>query len=334
MPRVLLAPLLLAPLLLACGAGRGEDDPPRGAPPTAPAPTPWLRGQLHTHSARSGDSETPPSEVLRWYAEHDFDFVVFTDHDHVTAEEAQGILAIPGVELTQNSRRCEPPPEGELLCLLHVNALVVGASHAGVVHVPDVGAGRENRFAAAIERSVELGGIAQLNHPNFHYAADASLISRLARRHPGLLLEVANEAVDSNNAGDAQHPSTESIWDAVLTDGSVVWATATDDAHHYGDADAVRARGGLAHVGGRGWVVVQARPDAASIREALRRGEFYASTGPTLASVSRRNGRLVVQVPADVAVPEIRLIGEGGVCSGACVRDGSSTGPAAAMCAR
>ena len=63
--------------------------------------------------------------------------------------------------------------------------------------------------------------------------------------------EVANEAVDSNNDGDEAHPSTEKMWDHVLTAGHKLYGIATDDAHHYYDVAETRRRGELAHVGDR-----------------------------------------------------------------------------------
>jgi hypothetical protein len=195
---------------------------------------------------------------------------------------------------------------------LHVNALIVTADGGGVAPSPR-SARRLEIFGAALDTTAALGGVAQINHPNFHYAADAELLVELAGRGAALL-EVANEAVDSNNAGDAAHPSTEALWDAVLSAGAVLWGVATDDAHHYEDAEAVRARGELAHVGDRGWIVVRATRDAADIARALRAGHFYASTGVWLDRVETdADGALVVRVaPGSPGEHEIVFIGRGG----------------------
>jgi hypothetical protein len=83
-------------LLLGCEAS----PPPTTAPPQ-PAATQWLKGQLHLHSNNSGDSETPPADVARWYAAHGYDFIVFTDHNRVTDEADIGdMLVLPGMEIT------------------------------------------------------------------------------------------------------------------------------------------------------------------------------------------------------------------------------------------
>ena len=254
----------------------------------------WLKGQLHAHTDRSGDSETPVATALAWYAAHGFDFVVVTDHNFVTVADGGPVLAIPGVELTQNLERCDPPAETGR-CPLHINALFVAAERAGPVVFPDaVDVRRRAVFGRALRTTRELGGLAQLNHPNFHYSADASLIADLVDDGV-LLLEVANEAVDSNNEGDARHPNTLALWDAALSRGKKVYGVATDDAHHYEDAAAVTTRGEQAFVGDRGWVMVRARKDPAAIRAAIERGEFYASNGVTLTGLSMKDGTLAVE---------------------------------------
>jgi hypothetical protein len=291
---------------------------PETAPPPPPRRVPgFLKGQTHVHSSNSGDSHTPPADVLRWYAARGYDFVVFTDHNYVTVVPAQdrppGILAVPGAELTQNLRTCEPPPPPGLSCLLHVNALFLPNLAPGIVLVRRDSDRRLEIFRRAVRAATSAGGLAQLNHPNFHYAADAPLLAALAR-DGATFLEIANEAVDSNNAGDARHPGTEALWDAVLSTGVTIWGVASDDAHHYDDAAAVRAGGEVAFTGDRGFVMVRARKDVPELRAAMARGDFYASTGVLLSAVDRdADGALFIQV-AEASPGEHRIlcIGKGG----------------------
>lgn len=300
-------------VLLACGAerpGEASSAPVADATRAVAAPEPtWLKGQLHAHTNNSGDSETAPEVALRWFLRHGFDFVVVTDHNFVTVAAGQGLLAIPGVELTQNLDDCVPAPEPGMQCLLHINALFVDPRRAGrFAFAASEERSRLKLYARALAATRELGGVAQLNHPNFHYAADAGTIAALGRE--GLaLVEVANEAIDSNNPGDALHPSTEALWDAALGQGARVWGVATDDSHHYDDAAAVLARGEEAYVGDRGFVMVRAERSEAAIRAAIERGEFYASSGVILESLTRSAGTLALRV---AGVHEIRFIGEGG----------------------
>lgn len=168
-------------------------------------------------------------------------------------------------------------------------------------------------------------GIARLRLPtlsvNFHYAANADQLVALAAR--GLVLfEVANEAWDSNNEGDTTHPSTEELWDAVLSRGGRLYGTATDDAHHYYDAASRIQAGEPVFTGDVGFVMVRAERSPEAIRDALRSGDFYASTGVFLDDVSFDEGVLDVRVAPDAAASfSISFIADGGV------RVQTTTGP-------
>jgi hypothetical protein len=271
---------------IGCDAGAAPAPAPSARPPKEAAPEPrprgFLKGQLHAHTNGSGDSDTPPAEAMAWYAAHGFDFVVVTDHNVVTeAPSPPGMLVLRGVELTQNLRTCDPPPDPGDACLLHVNALFVAPRADPVLWEVPSDLRRVHLYGRAVDRALALGGVAQLNHPNFQRGADAGVLVALARR--GLaLVEIANQAVDSGNEGDGRHLSTEAMWDVALASGARVWGTATDDAHHYEDAARARARGETAYVGDRAFVMVRADRTEAAIRAAVTAGDFYATTGVVL----------------------------------------------------
>jgi hypothetical protein len=282
-----LSPALVVLALSAPGCDRGAAPP---APPPAAAtaiarralPAGFLKGQLHAHTSGSGDSDTPPAEAAAWYAAHGYDFVVFTDHNRVTETPSlPTLLVLRGVEITQNLRTCDPPPGPRDACLLHVNALFVTSAPFWVhLGFPD-DKQRTYLYARAVDRALALGGLPQLNHPNFQGGAGIDELMALASR--GLaLVEIANMAIDSDNEGSGRRLSTEALWDAALTRGAHVFGTATDDAHHYGDAEAVERRGETAYTGDRGFVVVHADRTEAAIRAAVAAGDFYASTGMIL----------------------------------------------------
>jgi hypothetical protein len=302
---------LLAAFLALSACGNRLGPATSSAPPSR-----FLKGQTHLHSNNSGDSETSPEEVAGWYAARGYDFIVFTDHNYVTgrtaAPQAGELLLIPGAELTQNRRSCEPAPEPGMACLLHVNSLFVSPEREGPVSLPPGGKARREIFLASLEESQRLGGIAQLNHPNFHYSAGAALITELAGRGVALL-EIANESSDSNNEGDASHPSTEALWDSALSAGARIYGVATDDAHHYHDAEAVRAKGQSAYPGDLGFIMVRAEKDAQKIREAILRGDFYSSTGVLLRRAEGGPEALEVEVlPEPGRSYHISFIGQEG----------------------
>lgn len=300
----------IAALALLLSGCHREASPSSSQTPVVRATEGYLKGQLHAHSDASADSDTPVDEVVRYYRAHGYDFLVITDHNVVTAPPSpEGMLVLPGVEITQNQRVCTPPPLPGLSCLLHVNALFVKPPWPPRIVLPEPDSiTRFDLYSRAVGAAKSLGGIAELNHPNFHWAADADLLTALAAR--GLMLvEVANEAVDSGNDGDVAHPSTEALWDTALTRGAKVFATASDDAHNYSDADRVRARGKTAYTGDRGFVMVHAANDAASIRRAIESGDFYASTGLVFSRVDLSMNGIAVDVGEDAL---IEVVGEGG----------------------
>ncbi len=295
------------PVLLIVGAFVVWWFPRIGVDPAPPVvaveagPVRFLKGQTHAHSNKSRDSQTPPQVVGRWYAEHGFDFVVLTDHNHVTQQAAvNGTLMLPGVELTQNFDTCDPVPPPGLKCALHVNALFVDPAKP-----PTMGdakdATRVELFTKALKATT---GLTQINHPNFKYAADATVLAELTRRGANFL-EIANMASDSNNSGDAAHPNTEALWDAVLSEGLTLYGTATDDAHHYDDAATAKP----AFPGDLGFVMVRATKDAASIRAAMARGDFYASTGVLFSKLEVTPQAIVIETDADA---DFRCVGQGG----------------------
>ena len=300
--------LLLLLILPNCGGCREGSAAPQ-------PPVRYLKGQLHLHSSRSGDSKTAPDQVVRWYREHGFDFIVFTDHNRAGLPmPASAPLVLSGAELTQNLRDCTPPPGPGEQCLLHVNALLLRQAVTGLdPWRPEVVDGRLAAYRQALATTARAGGIAQLNHPNFHHAADVALLTTLAREDGLRFFEVANGSVDAGNAGDATHPSSEELWDRVLTAGGWLYGTATDDAHHYYDASEVAARGQPVFTGGRGFVMVRSQLGAEAIRAALLRGDFYASTGILLDRAEVASGALTLAIAA--ASPgshTFKFIGRGG----------------------
>ena len=269
----------------------------------------FLKGQTHAHTDRSGDGTTTPAEVARFYAEHAFDFVVFTDHNVVTALEGGPLLALPGIELTYSRRPCLAEPADGPACALHVNGLFLETAKEGDHYAPPQSApDRESLYADEISSARNAGGLAQLNHPNFFLSADAALIARLVPK--GLtLLEIANQAWDSNNEGDARHPSTDAIWDALLSEGVTVFGVATDDAHHYFDAEQRRGENKEVFGGDLGFVMVRARLEPASIKAAMASGDFYGSTGVILERLEQTADALELAVKRPA---KFRFIGKGG----------------------
>lgn len=268
------------------------------------------------HSAGSYDAREPAEEVLKFYAEHGYRFVSITDHNRVTIapSPSDDLLVFAGAELTQNATECEPAASPGFRCLFHTGAVFLhGVSDAQELKLP-FQAGRFAAYDAQLGLAEKLGGMGMIMHPNFHFAVDARLLARLVRGG-AKFFEVSNAALDSQHPGGHERAEThaESLWDAVLAEGLVVYGVATDDAHHFSEADARRKQMKSAYTGDRGWVQVYAEPNEASIRGALERGDFYASSGVELNTLERDPKHWRVEIKASEGEQyETRFIGSGG----------------------
>jgi hypothetical protein len=111
-----------------------------------------------------------------------------------------------------------------------------------------------------------------------------------------------------NNLGGGGVPSLEEAWDAILSNGTLLYGIAVDDAHNFKDPGNPAVAGP-----GRGWVMVRAnRLDPASILGALESGQFYASTGVVLTDYVVTDRSMTVTVSKDAwSKYRIQFIGKG-----------------------
>jgi len=233
----------------------------------------WLKGNTHTHTLES-DGDSTPEEVVRWYREHGYDFLVITDHDKVTRVDGGGMVMIPGEEITD---RLPKKP-------LHVNALGIEKAIP-----PQHGATAVEVLQRNVDAVREAGGIPAVNHPNFGWAFGADELLKLERV---ALLEIASGHPYVNMEGP---PPVEAMWDRLLTAGKRVWGIGVDDSHHLKNpADPLDT--GIAPAG-KAWIVVRAdERTPKSILTAIERGDFYASNGVEIADYDVTAKTMTVRV--------------------------------------
>ena len=306
-----------------------------------PSPV-WYKGNLHTHSYWSDGDQFPEVILLgyrdrgydfvsvsdhnvlaqteRWVAvdailEGDASLVEYRrllGEDWVeTRENAAGQLEVRLKRFDEYASQVAQP--GRFLVIqgeeitdrfesrpLHVNATNVAEfiPPQGGASVADV---LQRNITAVLEqrRVTERPMFPHVNHPNFGWAVTAEDLMDLDGER---FFEVYNGHPLVHNGGDSLRPSTDRIWDLVLTHRltrgrDVVYGLAVDDAHHYGQMDSTRASPA------RGWVMVRApalEPEA--IIAALEAGDFYASTGVVLTEVVRSGSRLALRIEGEPGV--------------------------------
>ncbi len=257
------------------------------------ARTMWVKGNIHTHTTES-DGDASPQAVADWYSTRGYDFLMITDHNKLTDPAKikcrEGFLLIPGEEVS----------DGYSGTPIHVNALGIDKPLP-----PTGGTSRLDVMRKNVQMIVDAGGLAMVNHPNWHYALSAAHLSRAGQCN---LFEIANFSTGCNNEGDAEHPSLEVVWDDVLTQGIEMYGVADDDTHDYNKFGPEFSNPG------RGWIVVRVNKlTRQDVLTAISKGDFYSSTGVELEDIRFRDDRLSVSVrPAPGRTYRIQFIGPGG----------------------
>jgi hypothetical protein len=258
----------------------------------------WYKGNTHTHTLNS-DGDSTAVDVAKWYRENGYNFVFITDHEHVTNVaslndlhgKAGTFIVIGGQEVTDSYDK-KP---------YHINALGISK-----VVMPNRLPGAVETLQRNIDDVVRAGGIAQVNHPNFGWALTADHLIKLQNY---TLLEIHNGHPLVNNLGGGGMPGAEAIWDSVLTSGKLVFGVADDDSHFF-----KRIGDPTVPTPGQGWIYVRATElTPAAILEALKKGDFYASTGVELSDYQANARQIVITIKEERSSKyRIQFIGRGG----------------------
>jgi hypothetical protein len=263
--------------MLVLGASfmaRAADNPPTFT---------WYKGVTHAHANWGAEQlpTTSPDVVVRWYREHNYNFVAVTDLNYYTPPEglkalfdAPGrFLIVPGIEPSKSSIQ----PGNKI-----VDTIGIGVNGPVRLPVGEKVTAVLNDEAATIRSA---GGLPIAAHPNLTYALTATDLAGSDRTPGPRFFEVWNTEPGMNNVGGGGKPSTEQIWDEVLSSGRVMYGVAADDSHHFYDFVSSRQLREPLSNPGRAWIMVRATElTVKALIEAMNRGEFYATTGVTLES--------------------------------------------------
>jgi hypothetical protein len=153
----------------------------------------------------------------------------------------------------------------------------------------------DNNLRAAEEQAKRTGRqiLVHLNHPNWGYAITAEEMAVVLRER---FVEVYNGHPGVNHLGDEHHPGVERMWDIANTirldqlRAPPLFGLATDDSHYHHEGE----RGSRP---GRGWIMVRAASlDAETLIRAIKRGDFYASSGVSLRDVRYDPQKKLLQI--------------------------------------
>lgn len=265
---------------------------------TPPEQPRWLKGNTHTHTLNS-DGDSTPDDVVRWYREHGYQFLVLSDHNFLTSVD--GLNALHGADGRFLIIRGEEVTDRFGGKPLHVNGLDL----AQIVQ-PQGGQSVVDVLQRNVDAIRTARGVPHINHPNFGWAITPDELRQVRNTR---LFEIYNGHPQVNNLGGGGVPGLEEAWDVVLSAGQLIYGIAVDDAHVFKDPGNPNVAGP-----GRGWIMVRAsRLDAASLMQSLERGDFYASTGVTLGDLRADGKTVTVAVkPEGSSKYRIQFIGKQG----------------------
>lgn len=291
--RILLALVITVILTMVSGAVPLQQ-------PIAPVETTsrWYKGNTHTHTLNS-DGDSTPDDVVRWYREHRYQFLVLTDHNFLTSVD--GLNALHGADEKFLVIKGEEVSDRYEEKSLHINGLDVNA-----VVPPQGGSSVVEVLQRNVDAIRQASGVPHINHPSFRWSITAEELQRVRNNR---LFEIFNGHPQVNNVGGGGVPGLEEAWDAILTNGIFLYGVAVDDAHVF------KAPGNPDVAGpGRGWVAVRAaRLEARALLDSLERGDFYASTGVELIDYQAKARQITVAVNVTAfSKYRIQFIGKGG----------------------
>ena len=220
-----------------------------------------VRIGLHQHTTRS-DGALSPREMAALYSQYGYDAVAVTDHwVYSPVEDFEGIRSLGGAEY-------------------HVGYRDAGE---GIFHILCLFAEREpllNREGASAQGIIDAihaaGGLAVLAHP----AWSLNTLQMVASLRDLDGVEIFNTASKNTGRADASV-----LIDIYATAEIYLPLFAADDFHRYQGRNAITPTAFL--------MVEADSTSPAVLREAIRAGRFYASTGPEI-HVSRVGDEIVV----------------------------------------
>ena len=224
----------------------------------------WYKGNIHTHTNES-DGDSDPKTVVNFFVEANYDFLVLSDHNHVTVldygNNHPDILMIPGEEVTVR----EP-------FNIHMGAIGINSYVEPVYGNDSIDTIKANTNAIHA-----AGGKDVLNHPNEIWAVNHEMINKVKELK---FFEVFNGDKATNILGGEDVKSMEEMWDFLLSNGKLIYGVATDDSHHYKNFSSLLSNPG------RGWIMVKSETrNQDDILDNFAKGNFYSSTGVFISDI-------------------------------------------------
>jgi len=236
----------------------------------------WYKGAFHVHTTTS-DGDVDVATRIAHYRELGYDVVAVTDHwktNDLSSFSDDKFLAISGMEAHPKTGTGAPAHHFVCLDLPHPFEL-----------------DKNLPAQELIDKVLNIGGKVIYAHPYW----TAHTIEEMSEVQGYIGVEVFNgvcQARWGKGFGNVH-------WDQVCNKGRIIAGMATDDVHKVEEIN-------------MGWTMVKAKGlNKADIMDAIARGSYYASCGPTIEDFRFQDGAVHIQ-SSPVSEIRFRHAGAGG----------------------
>ena len=228
-----------------------------------------LKGALHCHTTRS-DGKGDPAEVIALHKANGYDFMALTDHRLYNYDNfgEENITIIPGMEIDVNFKK------RDRRTAVHCHHVV------SIGPLEGNGFAQDQRFERLfIDQPEETQPVLDMLHENGNMTiyCHPEWSGTPARDFDMLRGNFAMEIWNSGCVIENRMDMNAAYWDELLAQGQQIYCVATDDGHEM-------------HHHCNGWVMVRSENNVPAILDALKRGAFYASSGPEIYDFYVENG--------------------------------------------
>ena len=240
---------------------------------------PQYKGNFHMHTSRSWDCQVLPEVALQEYRDKGYDFCAVTDHEvywDSAALDDEHFITLPGMESAFLPDEELPRwlLDRDRFGSLHLNLLWdMTAGENGFCHDEvrmrprDLGMDSWNRY---IDYCRSKNQLVIVNHPGW------------SRMEPEIFMAIhgvfAFEVWNNGCVVEAGCGDDTALWDECLSRGKRILALTGDDTHDYGTEH---------HTCGGGFTMVSTGDfSRRGLVAAIKRGNFYPSTGPRIHDMS------------------------------------------------
>ena len=268
----------------------------------------FFKANLHTHSTYS-DGRLTVEEIKRIYKDKGYSVIAFTDHDIMVDNSHlndENFLTITSCEVGVREEYVEKRPVNWTMKNMHFNLFALKADNVVNFYelvkkeLPDI----HKKFPPHIQEDGKFEKV----HCDFN-TEDINKIIKLANEkgflvslnHPTWNQQTPEEYLGLDNLFSIEifntgctllkgMPDDENVYEQLLKSGKKVFLHAADDSHNIEEIDSPYSDAF------GGWVKINADElSYEKIMTALKNGDYFASTGPDIFSLTKDGDKVFVE---------------------------------------